>query len=183
MCVQSSERQKGGKRGKKGGKEGGCGGCEGGGWGGGGGMGGGKGADISLVASGLRQFGFQPRLQSRSRATQKNQNRKGVGNQCKGEDRSSPSPHSFSPITASFFTFPTACVSEYKVVIFSFFFFFVFSFCLFVCLFVIPPWKKPAVLVLRESDKSRNSGASHSALLAGVAQKEGDSASANSRVR
>lgn len=66
---------------------------EGEGGGDGGGMGGGKGADFSLVASGLRQFGFQPRLQSRSRATQKNQNRKGVGNQCaKGRTEAPPPP-------------------------------------------------------------------------------------------
>lgn len=71
---------------------------EGGRGGSGGGMGGGKDADFSPVASGLRQFGFEPRLQSQSRATQKSQNRKGVANQCaKGRTEASPPPPHLDP--------------------------------------------------------------------------------------
>lgn len=44
------------------------------------------GADFSPVASGLRQFGFQPRLESQRRASEERQNRNGGGKSlCEGE--------------------------------------------------------------------------------------------------
>lgn len=46
----------------------------------------GAGADSNPVASGLRQFRFQPRLESRRRAAQKSQNRnRGGKSRCEGE--------------------------------------------------------------------------------------------------
>lgn len=52
----------------------------------GGKRGGGAGADFNPVASGLRQFGFQPRLDSQKRASQKSQNRnRGGKSLCEGE--------------------------------------------------------------------------------------------------
>lgn len=46
----------------------------------------GTGADFNPIASGLRQFRFQPRLESRRRASQKSQNRnRGGKSLCEGE--------------------------------------------------------------------------------------------------
>lgn len=60
---------------------------------------------------------------------------------CKGEDRSSPSPHSLSPITAFSFTFPTACVSGFCFLLV--FLFFLFLFFLFLLLLLLYHRGKP----------------------------------------
>lgn len=56
------------------------------------------GADFNPVASGLRQFGFQPRLESQRRASQKSQNRnRGGKSLCEGE-WTTPSPLCLLPV-------------------------------------------------------------------------------------